>query len=72
MAAFPYEAVPHDWTALASAALVVLDVAVAACLVPTDQAVRTPTVMLLKRFSKPSKQEIRTARNPSNSCLSST
>ena len=48
MAALLYEVVPHDWTVLASAAVVVLGVAVAACLAPAVRAVRTPTTLLLK------------------------
>ena len=48
MAALLYEVAPHDWTVLASATLVVLGVAVAACLAPAVRAVRTPTTMLLK------------------------
>ncbi len=48
MAALLYEVAPHDWTVLASATLVVLGVAVAACLTPAVRAVRTPTTMLLK------------------------
>ena len=48
MAALLYEVAPRDWTVLASATLVVLGVAVAACLTPAIRAVRTPTTMLLK------------------------
>ena len=48
MAALLYEVAPHDWTVLASATLVVLGVAVAACLAPAVRAIRTPTTMLLK------------------------
>ena len=48
MAALLYEVAPHDWTVLASATLVVLGVAVAACLTPAIRAVRTPPTMLLK------------------------
>ena len=48
MAALLYEVAPHDWAVLASATLVVLGVAVAACLTPAVRAVRTPTTMLLK------------------------
>lgn len=48
IAAQLYEVAPHDWTVLASATLVVLGVAVVACLAPAVRAVRTPTTMLLK------------------------
>ena len=43
-----YEVQPHDWIVLASATVVVLGVAVAACLAPAVRAVGTPTTMLLK------------------------
>ena len=48
VAALLYEVAPHDWAVLASATLIVLGVAVAACLTPAVRAVRTPTTMLLK------------------------
>ena len=48
MAALLYEVAPHDWMVLASATLVVLGIALAACLAPAVRAVRTPTTMLLK------------------------
>ena len=48
MAALLYEVAPHDWTVLVSAALVVLGVAIVACLAPAVHAVRTPTAILLK------------------------
>ena len=48
MAALLYEVAPHDWAVLASATLIILGVAVAACLTPAIRAVRTPTTMLLK------------------------
>ena len=43
-----YEVEPHDWTVLGTATLVVLGVALTACLVPAARAVRTPTTMLLE------------------------
>ncbi len=48
VAALLYEVTPHDWTVLGTATLVVVGVAVAACLVPAVRAVRTPTPTLLK------------------------
>ena len=48
IAALLYEVAPHDWTVLASATLVVVGVAVAACLAPAVRAVRTPMMVLLK------------------------
>ena len=48
VAALLYEVAPHDWTVFGSATLVVLGVAVAACLAPAIRAVRTPAAMLLK------------------------
>ena len=48
MAALLYEVAPDDWTVLAGATLVVLGIAIAACLAPATRAVRTPTTMLLK------------------------
>ena len=48
MAALLYEVAPDDWTVLAGATLVVLGIAIAACLAPAIRAVRTPTTMLLK------------------------
>ena len=48
IAAQLYEVAPHDGTVLASATVVVLGVAIAACLTPAVRAVRTPTTMLLK------------------------
>jgi len=43
-----YEVAPDDWTVLGAATLIVLGVALAACLLPATRAVRTPPAMLLK------------------------
>ena len=43
-----YEVAPHDWAVLGAATLIVLGVALAACVVPATRAVRTPPAMLLR------------------------
>lgn len=43
-----YEVAPDDWTVLGAATLIVLGVALAACLLPATRAVRTPPALLLK------------------------
>ena len=47
-AALLYEVAPHDGIVLGTATLVVLAVALAACLIPATRAVRTPATMLLR------------------------
>ena len=46
--AFLYEVAPHDSTVLSAASLLVVTVAVVACLRPIVRAVQTPTTILLK------------------------
>ena len=43
-----YEVAPDNWTVLGAATLIVLGVALAACLLPATRAVRTPPALLLK------------------------
>ncbi len=48
IASLLYEVAPHDWVVLTAATVVVLGVALTACLVPARRAVRTSPTLLLK------------------------